>query len=140
MRETLKEECKYCKKKIDFSLQRHFDASLKNNDEQCVADPFTSIASPVLQELSINDHGITQEGTSTEIRTNADFVKQISKTVNDDFEFDMIVRRSNVLLNALQQMQKATFDPRKRLNVMFVRTAGVCCGRIDKGVSEAHQP
>ena len=31
----------------------------------------------------------------------------------------MIVRRSNLLLDALQQMQKVSFDPRKRLNVIL---------------------
>uniref|UniRef100_A0A1X7TX43 Uncharacterized protein n=1 Tax=Amphimedon queenslandica TaxID=400682 RepID=A0A1X7TX43_AMPQE len=72
-------------------------------DEHCVPDPFTSIASPVLQELSINDHGITQEGTLTEISSGLPSVVNSPKVV------------------------------------MFVRTAGVCCGRIDKGVSEADQ-
>ena len=37
--------------------------------------------------------------------------------VDKDSEFDMVVRRSHVLRDALRRMDKATFDPRKRLNV-----------------------
>ena len=34
-------------------------------------------------------------------------------------EFDMVVRRSHMLRDALQRMQKVSFDPRKKLNVIF---------------------
>lgn len=36
----------------------------------CVADPFIPVVSPVVQEVVINDHGITQEeDTFIEIRS-----------------------------------------------------------------------
>ena len=44
-------------------------------------------------------------------------MKHLSEAVEEEFEFHMVVRRSNVLLDALRQMQKTTFDPRKRLDV-----------------------
>ena len=42
--------------------------------------------------------------------------------VDKDSEFDMVVHRSHVLRDALRRMDKATFDPRKRLNVRILRT------------------
>ena len=37
--------------------------------------------------------------------------------INTSSDFDMVVRRSHVLRDALRRMDKASFDPRKKLNV-----------------------
>ena len=37
--------------------------------------------------------------------------------IDTNSDFDMVVRRSHVLSDALRRMDKASFDPRKRLNV-----------------------
>ena len=48
-------------------------------------------------------------------------MKYLSKNVDDTFEFDMVVRRSAVLDDALRRMQNITFDPRRKLNVRIAR-------------------
>ena len=45
-------------------------------------------------------------------RTIDDLVKSLEKTIHGDSEFDMIVRRSHVVSDALRRMDKAFFDPR----------------------------
>ena len=45
----------------------------------------------------------------------------MSQNVDDTFEFDMVVRRSAVLDDALWRMQNITFDARRKLNVRIAR-------------------
>ncbi len=52
-------------------------------------------------------------------RTTADIVQSLSDNVDDGCQFDMVIRRSHVLSDALRRMNKASFDPRKRINVRF---------------------
>ena len=52
-------------------------------------------------------------------RTLKDIVEKLQYGIDVDSEFDMVVRRSHVLRDALQRMQKVSFDPRKKLNVIY---------------------
>lgn len=53
-------------------------------------------------------------------RTLKDIVEKLQCEIDINSEFDMVVRRSHVLRDALQRMQKVSFDPRKKLNVMHI--------------------
>ena len=46
----------------------------------------------------------------------ADVIKVLRKGIDND-SFDMIIRRSNVLSDALRRMERLLFDPQKKLNV-----------------------
>lgn len=48
----------------------------------------------------------------------ADLVITAQKKINKDSTFEMVVRRSNVLSDALRRMEKESFDPRKKLKVL----------------------
>ena len=64
-------------------------------------------------------------------RTIADLVKSLEKAVHQSSQFDLIVRRSHVLSDALLQMDKASFDPRKKLSVRTCHVLAICackCG------------
>ena len=50
-------------------------------------------------------------------RTLKDVVEMMKLKIDTNSDFDMVVRRSHVLSDALRRMDKASFDPRKRLNV-----------------------
>ena len=41
----------------------------------------------------------------------------LKRKIDTSSDFDMVVCRSHVLRDALRQMDKASFDPRKKLNV-----------------------
>ena len=41
----------------------------------------------------------------------------LKRKIDTSSDFDMVVRRSHVLRDALRRMDKASFDPRKKLNV-----------------------
>ena len=45
-----------------------------------------------------------------------------------DVEFDMVVRRSNILSDALRRMERVTFDPTHMLNVSVYAHYITCFG------------
>lgn len=57
------------------------------------------------------------------IRTIIELVKQLQRNICDDSPFEMVVRRSNVLTDALRRMERITFDPKKHL---IVHICNVC--------------
>ena len=46
-----------------------------------------------------------------------DIVKRLRQQILCDQSFDMVVRRSRVLSDALRRLQRITFDPKKKLSV-----------------------
>ena len=46
-----------------------------------------------------------------------DVIKELKRDVSNKSKFDMVVRRSNVLTDALRRMERARFDPQNELNV-----------------------
>lgn len=59
--------------------------------------------------------------------TIADVVKRLMSGVDEDNVFDMVIRRSHILSDALRRMTKQSFDPSKKIKVYY-------CGKsvIDK--------
>ena len=51
-------------------------------------------------------------------RSIVELIKHLQQNVHD-VSFDMVVRRSNILSDALRRMERATFDPKHMLNVSF---------------------
>ena len=46
-----------------------------------------------------------------------DVIIELKRDVSNKNKFDMVVRRSNVLTDALRRMERARFDPQNELNV-----------------------
>ena len=58
-------------------------------------------------------------------RTIVDVIEELSKNILKKNTFDMVVRRSHILTDALHRMESATFDPTSQLNVCYVKINGV---------------
>ena len=57
----------------------------------------------------------------------ADVVAYLSDRIIENCVYDMVVRRSHVLSDALRRVDRAAFDPRKRLNVQFTGIIIIHC-------------
>ena len=52
-------------------------------------------------------------------RVLSDLVERIQKEIDENSIFEMVVRRLHILGDVLCQMEKITFDPRKKLHVQL---------------------
>ena len=50
-------------------------------------------------------------------RTTVELIKHLQLNVSHNATFDMVVRRSNVVTDALRRMERATFNPQNKLHV-----------------------
>jgi hypothetical protein len=64
-------------------------------------------------------------------RSLVDVVKHLRKDVKE-LEFDMVVRRSHVLVDAVNRTRKLAFDPSNRLTVEFVGEEGIDGGGLTR--------
>jgi hypothetical protein len=87
---------------------------------------------PVLEvaiHLSKGDKG--PHNPDMELRSIVELIKHLQQNVHD-VSFDMVVRRSNILSDALRRMERATFDPKHMLNVVFVGEEGSDTGGLTR--------
>ena len=47
----------------------------------------------------------------------SEVIEKMRKEVNERSVFEFVIRRSNILEDALRRMQKSSFDPLKKLHV-----------------------
>ncbi|XP_019853033.1 PREDICTED: uncharacterized protein LOC109582636 [Amphimedon queenslandica] len=152
---SVEEECMFCKEKISINVLRKH---LENCKERGTNTDTISPDPPLNLEIATNDGHEDKGGTSFEeeivcldddyadsllvpyltndetidIKTIEDVAKSLNKFVCDFDEFDMVIRRSAVLTDALRRMDKASFDPAKKLNVVFVGEEGSDLGGLTR--------
>lgn len=93
-----------------FSPNSLTDTSLEKDDEMRLIKTVLSIMLPDVFNLAVNCY---------QHRSITDIAKRLHKSIDETEEFDMIVRRSSVLRDALNRMHTASFHPRKKLHVIY---------------------
>jgi hypothetical protein len=150
------EECIYCEQKIFVTcLREHIEKCETRHfvdDYSAVDIPEFVGNSPISSTASLDDFETTEPPDNSlnevqpsnkdniassptnhdEIKTIDDLAKYLEKMVHHDAEFDLIIRRSNVVEDALRAINKALFDPRKLLNVEFIGEFGTDAGGLKR--------
>lgn len=107
-------------KSSSFSIDLTTEEPNEDGNATC-DDIFNEVELPTMDKVfCFQSKEMCSSDTRPDIETIADIVIYLGGSIDGSCTFDMVIRQSHVLSDALCRMDKAAFDPRKQLNVVFV--------------------